>query len=406
MSGKSIRGMLVYNEQKIKSGEAAILLASGFATDIDKLNLHQKTFRFQELTKLNSRSKTNAMHISLSFHKDDNLDNFKLQLIASEYMERIGMGDQPFIVYSHFDTAHPHIHIATTLIQTNGDRIKTEAIGRNKSEPARIYLEKKYQLIEAKGRKLEGTHYLRVAEYGSSSTKRQIANITKSVMQDYAYTSFEEFKAILSTYRIHADRGEKDSPMFHNKGLIYSIQDNDGSSVGIPFKASEFFQGATMKSLEKRYQSNDEKRKSFRADLKRRIDTVKDKYISITKLTFQKELAGNQIGLIYRENTSGMVYGLTFIDHKNRTVFNGSDLGKEYSAKALTEILGDKVQLKIYLKNSLPEKFPAQSKVDQTSVTQSLLQGLSIEDESEPIGLLGRRKKKKKGKQQFNDLGL
>jgi hypothetical protein len=406
VSGKSIRGMLVYNEQKIESGEAAILLANGFATDINNLNLHQKLYRFQQLTKLNTRSKTNAMHVSLSFHKDDNLDAFKLQQISSEYMERIGLGDQPFIVYSHFDTAHPHIHIASTLIQKNGNRIKTEGIGRSKSEPARIYLEKKYDLIEAKGRRLEDTHYLRVAEYGASSTKRQIGNITKSVMQDYAYTSFAEYKAVLSIYRINADRGKEDTNMFKNNGLIYSILDKDGLKVGVPFKSSSFFNGATMRALEKHYQPNIEKRKSSRADLQRRIDGVKEKYVTLTKLLFQRELASSQIAVIYRENAAGMIYGMTFIDHKNRTVFNGSDLGKEFSAKAITEMLSDIDQLKSYLKSSLISRFGEEPKIDQSPGSGDLLQSLLINDELEPIGLLGKRKKKKKGKQKSNDLGL
>jgi len=406
VSGKSIRGMLVYNEQKIESGEAAILLANGFATDIYNLNLHQKLYRFQQLTKLNTRSKTNAMHVSISFHQDDKLDNFKLQQISSEYMEAIGLGDQPFIVYRHFDTAHPHIHIATTLIQRNGDRIKTEGIGRGKSELARVFLEKKYDLIVARGRRIENTHYLRVAEYGSSSTKRQIGNITKSVMQDYAYTSFAEYKAVLSIYRINADRGKEDSKMFRNNGLIYSIVNNEGLKVGVPFKASSFFNGATIRAIEKHFKPNIEKRKTFREDLKRRIIYLSERFISVTKQNFQKQLASSQIAVLYRENAAGMIYGVTFIDHKNRTVFNGSDLGKEFSAKAITEIIGDKDQLKTYLSKSSSGGFTTDLKVAHSSEPGDLLQSLSIQNENESTGLIGKKKKKRKRKHQSNELGL
>jgi hypothetical protein len=38
-----------------------------------------------------------------------------------------------------------------------------------------------------------------------------------------------------------------------------------------------------------------------------------------------------------RETADGMVYGLTYVDHKTKCVFNGSDLGKPYSAKGLQE---------------------------------------------------------------------
>src|SRR5688572_2032576 len=40
---------------------------------------------------------------------------------------------------------------------------------------------------------------------------------------------------------------------------------------------------------------------------------------------------------IFRENKDGVVYGLTLIDNKKGAVFNGRDLGKEYSGQALVK---------------------------------------------------------------------
>ncbi len=36
-----------------------------------------------------------------------------------------------------------------------------------------------------------------------------------------------------------------------------------------------------------------------------------------------------------RQNTEGRWYGITFVDNQNKVVFNGSDLGKGYSAAGL-----------------------------------------------------------------------
>ena len=38
-----------------------------------------------------------------------------------------------------------------------------------------------------------------------------------------------------------------------------------------------------------------------------------------------------------RQNETGMVYGITYVDHSTKCVFNGSALGKRYSAKAVQE---------------------------------------------------------------------
>lgn len=41
--------------------------------------------------------------------------------------------------------------------------------------------------------------------------------------------------------------------------------------------------------------------------------------------------------MVLRQNADGVIYGITYVDHVKKTVFNGSDLGKTYSAKAILE---------------------------------------------------------------------
>ena len=38
-----------------------------------------------------------------------------------------------------------------------------------------------------------------------------------------------------------------------------------------------------------------------------------------------------------RQNANGFLYGITYVDHQTKCVFNGSALGKAYSAKAIQE---------------------------------------------------------------------
>jgi hypothetical protein len=42
-----------------------------------------------------------------------------------------------------------------------------------------------------------------------------------------------------------------------------------------------------------------------------------------------------EINAMFREGKDGTVYGLTLVDNRKFTVFNGSDLGKGYSGQAL-----------------------------------------------------------------------
>lgn len=51
----------------------------------------------------------------------------------------------------------------------------------------------------------------------------------------------------------------------------------------------------------------------------------------------RKRLKTHHIDLFLRRNAQNRITGVTFIDHENRCVLNGSRLGKEYSANAFNE---------------------------------------------------------------------
>lgn len=346
VSGKSIRGLLNYNENKVKAGVAELIMASRFAGEANQLGFNQKLQRFEYLTDLNSHVKTYSLHVMLNFNVKEKPDYFKLQQIAAAYMEKIGFGDQPYLVYKHEDAAHPHIHIVTTNIREDGARINLHDIGKRISEPTRKELEKEFGLIKAEGKELKEAIAIKPiniekAEYGKTPTKRAITNVVTAVTRDYKYTSLAELNAILKQFNVIADRGKEDTQMFQKKGLIYSIIDEKGNKIGIPFKASSLNGKPTLANLENRFIQNEEKRKPYKETLKTDIDKVFTGYREITKETFVKELTKQNINSIFRQNEQGLNYGITFVDNKNKTVFNGSDLGKAYSAKAIGERFGN-----------------------------------------------------------------
>jgi len=341
-TGQSIRGMLHYNENKVNGGEAKLILSSGFAAEVSTMNIQQKLQRFQHLTELKPNVKTNAIHISLNFHSTEKLDNFKLQQIAIAYMEGIGFSDQPFLVYRHDDAAHQHLHITTTNITAEGKRIDLHDIGRILSEPARKEIEIQYGLVKAESKTAKQEASIKPAEfekarYGRLPTKRAISNVVAAVFREYKFTSLAEYNAVLKCFNVVAFRGAEHTAMFEKKGLMYSLQDKNGIQVGVPIKSSAFYCKATMRNLEKKFERNVEKRKSGREDLKKRIDQVFAGEGSVSRSGFKGAAKAQGIQVAFRENEQGMVYGITFIDHRNKTVFNGSDLGKNYSAKAVTE---------------------------------------------------------------------
>lgn len=414
ISGKSIRGMLHYNENKVSESKAQLLLAGGFAADVTQMSFHQKLQRFQHLTMLTGKVKTNAIHISLNFDSQDKLTNHQLQQITISYMEKIGFGDQPYLVYKHNDAAHPHLHIATTNIKSDGKRIDIHDIGRKLSEPARKELEIEFNLVKADGRRLSNTLEikpvdLKKVDYGENPTKRAITNIVNAVIVTYKFTSLAEMNAVLKQFNVIADRGRENTLMFQKNGLMYSIINEKGEHVGVPIKASSIYNKPTLANLEERFFRNLEKRQPLKQPLKEVINDVFEKFITISKAGFISELAKQNINVVFRQNEQGSSFGITFIDNNRKAVFNGSDLGKGYAAKALMERFGtlDKLaqqEQRTYLKPPITTNYlkgdqsskTYLTKPEETNILKSLL---SKPTPDFGFGSHPKKKKKKRGQQ-------
>lgn len=340
---KSIEKALNYNENKLKNGKADCIHAESFLKDAEQMNFYDKLNRFANLIALNDRATTNTLHISLNFDPSENLSRQELSEIATAYMEKIGFGEQPYLVYEHHDAGHPHVHIVTTNIRNDGSRINTHNIGRNQSEKARKEIEQQFGLVKAEGSNSRGKQGIEsiIPEkviYGKSETKRSVTNVLDVVINQYKYTSLVELNAILKQYNVLADRGQEEGRIYKTGGLVYRVLDEDGNKIGVPIKASSIYSKPTLVNLKKKFEDNEEKRKPCRQSVRDKIDLALEKPESIQQ--FIRELRKKGIATVLRLNDKGFIYGITFVDHNSKSVFNGSDLGKTYGAAAIQQKIG------------------------------------------------------------------
>jgi hypothetical protein len=334
-----VKNSLNYNENKVRLGKAECLYAGNFLLEKDQMNFYQKLGIFENRSALNQRTSNAGLHISLNFDPSERIAGEKLIQIASEYLERIGFGEQPHLVYEHHDAGHPHLHIVTTLIKEDGKRIDIHNLGRNASEKARKEIEIAYNLVKASGKRQSAIHTLdqvniQRVQYGKSETKSSITNVLDEVIPKFKYTSLAELNAILKQYNVIADRGPEGGRIFKNRGLLYKILDEKGNKTGVQIKASSINSTPTLTNLEKRFSENKENREPERKKLKTAIEWALTKGPkSLDELIHRLKKDGIQT--VLRQNKDGLVYGITFIDFRTKSVFNGSDLGKSYSAANL-----------------------------------------------------------------------
>jgi hypothetical protein len=349
-TGKSISKTLNYNEKKLQQGSAEILLAAGFFKSHQRLNFYEKLQRFKSYTSLNLRAVTNCLHVSLNFDPSEKLSNEKMEAIATTYMDRIGFGKQPYLVYRHHDSGHPHLHIVSTNIKLDGERISMHRMGANQSEKARKEIEIEFNLVKASSRTLTETAKLLPVQalklsYGKSATKRAISNVLAVVLDQYRYSSLPELNALLQLYNIAAESGDSGSRIFANRGLVYRVLDENGKKIGSPVKASLFYMKPTLKMLEQKFAANEQLKNPFKKKLQTSVGWVLNQSPKGLD-AFVKALEKETVTVVVRKGKGDVIYGLTYIDHKNKTVFNGSDLGKQFSAKAVLEKFGQDRMIK------------------------------------------------------------
>ncbi len=340
-TGKSITRMIYYNEHKVSQEKAQLIDAVHYGKETETLSLRQKQHRFEMLQDKNQNVKTNAVHISLNFDNSDKLTKDLLKQITSAYMEKIGFSNQPYLVYQHHDAGHPHVHIVTSNIKEDGKRIDLHNIGKNQSQQARKAIEIEFGLTQAEGRKQElkfeeKQQFAQRVIYGKSETKRAITNVLAHVIDQYKYTSLPELNAVLRQYNILADRGSENSRTYQKNGLVYRILDERGKKIGIPIKASSIYFKPTLKYLEAKFINNELQRVQHKQSLKIAIDYNLFRTQHSLK-SFVNALEKQGVHTAIRHNDNGIVYGITYVDHRTKCVFNGSDLGKEYSAKGIVE---------------------------------------------------------------------
>ena len=283
--------------------------------------------------------KANTPHITLSFDPSEKISDEKLTAIVTVFMESIGFGDQPYLVYAHLDTHHPHLHVVSTLIRADGSRIPTHLIGKKKCEPARQRIEEQFDLVRAKGRRkkqqnVDGQGRMRKLTYGQSDTYRSIAETVQMVMDQYIFTTIGEFNAILRQANLFAETGRKGTKTANNGGLYYRVLDADGKPKGVPIKASELPGKPTLKALQAKFMLNrplqEEHLKSIRIRVEWALRKKPKDMESLVEL-----LDREQLKMIIWKNASGWAYGVTFLDLKTKTAVNGRALGREMGITAL-----------------------------------------------------------------------
>ena len=187
--------------------------------------------------------------------------------------------------------------------------------------------------------------------------------------------------------------------MHAKKGLLYRVTDEKGNTIGVPIKASSIYGNPTLRYLEKQFKLNEMLKQPHKVRLIKCIEDSFGNRKLTTKSAFVQALNKEGIYVLFRQNEEGRIYGVTFVDNKAKVVFNGSDLGKAYGAKAITDRLSGLSAPALISNQPTALQVHSEKQGDPDSGMDEVLKDLTTAkqyDFSSPDSAMKRRRRKKR----------
>jgi hypothetical protein len=329
---------LAYNEKKVSHGSAQLIHTGNFIQEKDSLTYDDKLQRFQRLNELNARSQKKMLHATLNFAPADKLSNHQLSAIADRYMEGLKMGDHPYLVYRHEDARHPHIHIVTSLIGSDGSRVKTHLLANRLSEPTRKAIEQEFGLTPSRRQKRSHIpmpdEVQKIVPGSFKPISESIDDITSCVSRHYHFTNLHEYNAILRTYNVTAETGSPGSKTRQHNGLYYLALDDQGNRISPPVMSSQLPGQPTLRRLTDKFHHPDPNHLDHLTSIRQRIDGALDRQPPNLR-TFVSQLQANGIEIVASPSNGRNAHDQVFVDHRTRTAVTGETLGAGYTTAAV-----------------------------------------------------------------------
>ena len=328
-SSNSLATTLGYNFKKVEKHEASVLLVQGLLQDRNgRYSRAQVLADMLRTIPARCRTKKTVFHCSLNPHPDEKLSDETLSRIAAEYMEALGYGVQPYIVFRHNDIPRAHIHIVSLRVDSEGRKIN-DRFERRRSKRITDALEAKFGLLPSR-KKADVSAQPSAVEIGAGDIKRQVAAAVQYVLGRYAFQSVGEMNLLLARFRVTAEEVKTERKGRPFDGIVYAATDAEGHKICTPIKASEIGRRISYAALRRHFEQSKSVVRERAGAIRRAIADVMQ--TSPDRAEFIDRMRERGIETVTRINAAGRLYGITFIDDANGIAVNGSRLGKGFAA--------------------------------------------------------------------------
>lgn len=272
---------VAYNEQKVSEGRAELveMLNFGYISNMGEYSTEDLIAFLKDYSSQNTRIQKPQFHIAFSC-KGHEMTHEELVNFARRYMNEMGYGKpgQPMLIYAHHDTDNNHIHVVTSRVAPDGQKIDNNHERRRSQDVINRLL--------------------------NQSENQRVGESTAKALE-YNFSTVQQFMAILETMGYECYK-ESDVIILKRAGLVQER---------VPISQVESHCNQTN-------DDNQRRKIQLRALLKKYRDMSADKE-ELQQLMRDKF----GVSLVFL-GSKDSPYGYMIIDHHTKAVFKGSEVLK------------------------------------------------------------------------------
>lgn len=339
---ETVKPLIEYNEKKVEKGEAERIFYNGFDSNASKESVIS---HFVVHTR-ESKRKDKNMHISLNFPVEDlnKINNDLLSNISKEYLKELGFPeDHPLIIYRHFDSFQPHIHIVTPKIISGKTIINDSNLFLRSQKITRI-LEEKYELKVVSSLKnkiipIPENIFVDGAIEDTLDKRKRYSYAVDYILKHFHPTTLEEYNDQLKKVGLEViSNTYTDKNNEIKTGLKYKAK----GIADLPLNSSALYSNPGQKKLEKIFVQNLKYRKKREVEIKDFIDNrIFSKYKTISHDIFIEEMNKIDIEVSFTlKNGIPAVY--RFYDKREGVFIKPSNIARSLSYGNVKEKFSEK----------------------------------------------------------------
>ena len=323
--------VLDYNEEKVLRGDASLVMSHNMrGTSISEV---YDTFeRYESNPAISERTRNTSFHMAVNPSDEDRIDEQSVLEYIREVMERLGYGDQPYVVYRHNDIDREHYHVASVRVREDGSSIDNHYEGR-RVQAIQNELAPKYGFTVGRGMSAAGTERLmpdvqRFVNDGVNVMQNLSALFMKGLQ--YEFHSLYQFNCIMQAMGVKATmRARKDG----GKNIILRGLDENGREC-TRYYSMERHMGIQGASL---YSQRLEQNNSYgilKATRKEQLLEIGEYCLENSGSEAEFKAILKEVGVtatVLRDEKTGDIRRVTLVDTHNQAIVDSAFSGEVYT---------------------------------------------------------------------------